>query len=101
MSKDISYDDFGICISCSNFRLLKFKGHNRYKKDCREVDIENTPPVSECKFYFKKSWQRLDDLREVAWELDTHKKESIGFKPQENKANGERRFITQDPFSHY
>ena len=82
MSKPDVDIDFGLCSTCSHFKLLTFKGSGRFKRDCSEVELNGTPlTVSHCKLYFNRSWTKLTDLEEIAWNLDAHRKSQIGFKP--------------------
>lgn len=79
--KEEDINDYGICVKCQHFQLVKFKGANKFKKDCSEVEIKNTPAIKSCSKFFDRKWTNLSMLCDIAWNIDPKKKESIGFLP--------------------
>ena len=98
MNKVIDDNDFGLCGNCIFHKTTKFYGKNKSFRSCNKLDIQLNGPVEKCSYFFDIKYTRLDDFKEIAWELDMRKKEKIGFTPP--VPGREKRYL-EDPLTSY
>ena len=76
----VKVDDYGLCDTCTNLRLVKTEFGNNYT-ECQVVyvgEVNYRPrkedPVTECSNYWHKNWKTFKELADKAILIDPNKK---------------------------